>query len=201
MDLLTFIAVSATLIVIPGPNVLLIVSTSLMHGRARGLQTVAGTSTAMVVQLLLAAVGTGWLVAAISEGLIWLKWAGVIYLLYLGISAIHRAANNTGDNVDLAPSTFGRGFWVSLTNPKTIIFFSAFLPQFVNAGEPYLQQIALLSTIFWLLAVTLDSCYALMAGHLRSYFNRLHSMQIQNFLSGILYISASTALAVSEKDS
>lgn len=73
------------IIIIPGPNVLVVISTSLAYGRARGLQTVAGTSAAMLVQLFIAALGTAWFVSALASGFLWLKWLGVGYLFYLGI--------------------------------------------------------------------------------------------------------------------
>lgn len=83
MELALFVLVSLGLIIVPGPNVIVIITTSVVHGRSRGMQTVAGTSAAMIIQLMVAALGTAWFVTAISEGLRWLKWLGVAYLLYL----------------------------------------------------------------------------------------------------------------------
>ncbi len=93
--------------------------------------------------------------------------------------------------------SFHRGFWVSLTNPKTILFFSAFLPQFVFPSEPYLSQIVLLSSVFWILAVVLDSSYALLAGKLASMLGNKFST-IQNYFSSALYLGASAALAATK---
>jgi homoserine/homoserine lactone efflux protein len=78
MELTLFLLLSFGLIILPGPNVMVIVTTSLVHGKVRGLQAVAGTSCAMIVQLLVAALGTAWFVTAVSEGLTWLKWFGVL---------------------------------------------------------------------------------------------------------------------------
>lgn len=200
MDLIAFILLSAALVIIPGPNVLVIVSTSLAHGRAHGLRTVAGTSTAMLFQLLLAAVGTGWAVIAISDGLFWLKWAGVCYLLYLGVSALRAAGTEAESRPPDNGRTFFRGFWVSLLNPKTIVFFGAFLPQFVSAEGSYIEQIVVLSAIFWSIAVVLDSGYALLASALRSWLRNPLTMRAQKSLSGLLYIGAGAALALANKE-
>jgi threonine/homoserine/homoserine lactone efflux protein len=196
MELLAFILVSVAVIAVPGPNVLVVVSTSLGHGRTRGLQTVAGTSAAMIIQLILAAVGTTWFVSALSQGFLWLKWAGVIYLLFLGASHLFSAISNDPPRAVSASGSFQRGFWVSLTNPKTILFFSAFLPQFTSASLPYLEQIAVLSSVFWVLAVLLDSGYALLAGKFSMLLHNRNLSRIQNGASSLLYLGAGTTLAL-----
>ena len=146
---LTFLAVSFGLIIVPGPNVLVIVSTSIAHGKRRGLQTVAGTAIAMALQLIIVGVGTTWFVQAITNGLHYMKWVGVAYLIYLGVRHITKAVNSSNRVVEItASATFTRGFLVSLTNPKTMMFFSAFLPQFVSSVENYHLQILLLSISF-----------------------------------------------------
>ncbi len=196
MEILTFILVSTAVIVVPGPNVLVVVSTSISHGKARGLQTVAGTSTAMIIQLVLAAIGTTWFVSVLTQGFLWLKWAGVIYLVYLGVVHLYSAVVNMPPKPASAVGSFQRGFWVSLTNPKTILLFSAYLPQFTSASEPYTQQIILLSALFWVLAVLLDSGYALLAGKFASLVHKRNFTRYQNGFSGILYTGAGTAIAL-----
>lgn len=198
MELLLFILVSIGVIVVPGPNVLVVVSTSIAHGKRRGLQTVAGTSAAMAIQLIVAAIGTAWFVAALSSGFVWLKWAGVIYLCYLGISHFISAASKNEPRPATALGSFQRGFWVSLTNPKTILFFAAFLPQFISPGESFAAQIALLSAIFWLLAIGLDSGYALIAGKLAALPRNKDISKIRNYCSGVLYLGAGATLAASK---
>ncbi|MEX0738323.1 MAG: LysE family translocator [Pseudohongiella sp.] len=195
MDLILFLVLAFGLIIIPGPNVIVIVTTSIVHGKARGLQTVAGTSCAMIVQLLVAAVGTAWFVAALSEGLRWLKWLGVAYLFYLGIKQIRASIKGTAQGPLSAAGSFQRGFWVSLTNPKTILFFGAFLPQFVSGQENYFASIALLSAIFWLMAVVLDSAYALLSGALAPVLRSGRQNRLIGIFSGGLFMSASVALA------
>ena len=195
MEFVAFFLASAAIIAIPGPNVLVIVSTSISYGKWRGLQTVAGTSLAMVLQLIVAALGTTWFVSALSSGFIWLKWAGVAYLVYLGV--IHILASFTNRTVKKlnAVGSFQRGFWISLTNPKTILFFGAFFPQFTTVNSPYLPQIALLSVLFWLLAIVLDSAYALLSSKLGILLKNTKWQTVQNRISGVVYVGAGLVLA------
>jgi len=199
MDILTFVLVSAGIIIIPGPNLLVIISTSISHGKARGLQTVAGTTCAMILQLFIAAIGTAWLVSALSSGFLWLKWLGVSYLIYLGVA--HFFAASLRSKVRRTPSatgSFQKGFWVSLTNPKTILFFSAFLPQFVSGSGSYLAEITLLSIIFLMLAVILDSGYAILSGKISTRLSNPVAARFQNLFSGVMFLGAGVLLGTTE---
>lgn len=197
---ISFVLASVGLILVPGPNVLVIVSTSAAHGRTRGLQTVAGTATAMSIQLIIAALGTAWLIRLLADGLYILKWTGVVYLVYLGLLHIKQAYRPQRTTVTLtASNSFARGFLVSLTNPKTILFFAAFLPQFVASGDGYFQQICLLSVIFLLLATLFDSCYALLAARLQPKLDRHHLSKAQNWFSGIWFLVAGAWLATGHR--
>jgi len=197
---ISFLIISVGLIIIPGPNVLIIVSTSLNYGKIRGLQTVLGTSLAMIVQLIISGFGTTWFIEFITEGFTILKWLGVTYLLYLGLLYLKNALYKNGSKKEItASATFTRGFLVSLTNPKTILFFSAFLPQFVSSSGGYLQQITFLSFTFLLIAVVLDSTYALLSVKLKSLLEKRNLFRLQNGFSGLLFIGASAWLATSRR--
>ncbi|MSR11158.1 MAG: LysE family translocator [Gammaproteobacteria bacterium] len=192
-----FLALSLVFILMPGPNVLVISATAMTAGRTRGLQTVAGVSLAMAVQLALAALATSSVLMVLHTGLFWLKWLGVGYLLYLAAQSLYLCWRPGNAVAVSAAGTFQRGFFVSLTNPKTIFFLSAFLPQFVSSSEFYVQQIALLSTCFWVIAVLCDSGYAMLAAKLNWLVtaNAIRTAQLQNGLSGTLYLVASGILA------
>ena len=145
---LAFVAASTILIVIPGPNVLLVISTALKDGVRPALLTVAGTSSAMVLQLTVAVGGLTSLVLVLSEWFEILRWVGVIYLAYLGVQTLREkpagtAAGAPPKAADRVP--FARGFLVSLTNPKTLLFFAAFLLQFVDASLPPAHQLLVLA--------------------------------------------------------
>ena len=125
LDLFAFIFISLGLIAVPGPNVIVIVSTSLMHGKKRGLQTVCGTSLAMLFQLAFVIWATAYLVHLLAQGLMILKWLGVVYLVWLAYTHLRRCWRGTEVLSDEASSlnaigSFRRGFWVSLLNPKTL---------------------------------------------------------------------------------
>lgn len=184
--LTSFLLVSLLVIAMPGPNILVIVST--------GLQTVMGTSLAMLIQLAIAALATNGLISLINHGLMWLRWAGIVYLFYLALSAF-KNINHSQPAQYSALGSLHRGFWVSLTNPKTILFFTAFLPQFVSSESGYLLQISVLSLAFWVLAVSIDSVYAILAARLRWLLANKQAQRIQNGLSGTLYLAASALLA------
>jgi len=179
---LAFLLTSIAVIIVPGPNVLVIVSTSLNGGIKRGLQTVAGTSVAMSIQLVVAALASMSVIQFVEHGLTFLKWAGLLYLGYLAVSHWRQAWQKDGADDEVAETTavwtFGRGFLVSISNPKTILFFTAFLPQFAAATYDYSMQIALLSISFLLLAAFFDSLYAVMAGKLN---HLLYTRQRQRF--------------------
>lgn len=199
MELPAFLLASLLIILIPGPNVLVIVSTSLVHGRWRGLQTVAGTSAAMIIQMLIAGAATQGLLDVIGIALSWLKWLGVVYLVYLGVQHLMPRENQSGANASSAVGSFSRGFWVSLTNPKTILFFSAFLPQFVSNAENYAEQIVVLSALFWSLAILLDSAYALFATAIRGRMADPRFVRIGRRLGGGFFIGAGALLALSHQ--
>jgi len=199
---LTFLVVSFGLIIVPGPNVLVIVSTSITHGTKRGLQTVAGTSLAMAIQLLVVATSTAWLVQVISNGLQYLKWVGVVYLLYLALYHLKLAfSSGKYEAIDTTSATFRRGFLVSLTNPKTLFFFSAFIPQFVTSAGSYNMQIFLLSLSFLIMAIIMDSCYALLSSKLSVLAKESLLSTFRNGFSGLLYLGACAWLAVTNRSS
>lgn len=199
---LTFLVVSFSLIIVPGPNVLVIVSTSITHGIKSGLQTVAGTSLAMAIQLLVVAASTAWLVQVISNGLHYLKWVGVAYLLYLALYHLKVAFSAEKREIKITSSaTFRRGFLVSLTNPKTLFFFSAFLPQFVTSARGYNIQIFLLSLSFWMMAIIFDSCYALLSSKLSLLVKERFLNTFRNGFTGLLYLGACAWLATTKRSS
>ncbi len=197
-----FVLVSAALIVIPGPNVLLIVATSLSSGRTSGLATVAGSTCAMALQLCIAALGTAWLAVFLAEAFGVLKWLGVAYLVYLGIGRLRAAMSERGAETAAVPSgrgSFWRGFFVSLTNPKTILFFGAFLPQFVNPDLSAGPQLAVLSVSFLVLAIVFDSAYAILAGSLRRFVHRPIVRRSFDGFAGTLFVGSGIGLAVARR--
>ena len=148
----------------------------------------------MLVQLFIAAIGTSWFVSSLATGFFWLKWLGVGYLVYLGLHLILNSGEESTGSMS-ASGSFNRGFWVALTNPKTILFFSAFLPQFTQQAESYASQIFTLSVVFWLLAIILDSCYVVLSSMLSPMLKTKGLSKHQGKITGSIYLGAGAALA------
>lgn len=178
-NLLAFTLAALVLIVIPGPAVLFSVGRTLALGRTGGLLSVAGVALALLPIVALVALGVGGIIARSVPLFTGLKIAGALYLVYLGIQAIRHRRRSTAAAIDQAalPHSAGRqlsqGFVVGITNPKTIAFFVAVLPQFVDldAGGVPLQMIAL-GAVFALIAVVCDSIWVLAAAAARAWFAR-----------------------------
>lgn len=195
--LLAFIAAVTVLMLIPGPNVALIVANSVAHGSKYGFVTLAGTASAMVVQLGLTALGMTELLGTLGLWFGVLRWVGVVYLLGLGIAqwrapAIDLAA--TRPEPKSARAIYARGLLVSLTNPKTLLFYGAFFPQFVATDHPMGQQIAVLSVAFVAVAVLVDGGWAMAAGRARGWL--ASRGRLRNRLSGGALIGAGAVLAL-----
>jgi threonine/homoserine/homoserine lactone efflux protein len=194
--LLAFAAAVVVLMLIPGPNVALIVGTSVSHGARFGLLTVAGTTAAMLVQLLCTGLGMGTLLGAFGHWFGVLRWIGVAYLCYLGVAqwrakVVDLSALRTAE---ASPRrVLLRALLVSLTNPKTLFFYGAFFPQFISPAHGLLGQLALLSLTFVLLALAIDSGWALLASRARGLLSR-HA-RLRNRVSGGLLIGAGLGLA------
>jgi homoserine/homoserine lactone efflux protein len=200
MDLqlyLAFVLATVLLALVPGPNVALIVANSVAYGTRYGLLTVAGTSSAMALQLALTAFGMTTMLGILAQGFEWIRWLGVAYLVYLGVMQWRSPPTDLTKTRPLrrsAGAVYARGFLVSLTNPKTLLFFSAFFPQFITLNDKPDAQIALLSATFLVLALFLDGAWAVFAGQARG----ILAMQggLRNRLSGGLLIGAGIGLAL-----
>lgn len=153
------------IVLIPGPTVTLIIASSIRHGARAGLLNVAGTQLGLA--LMIAVVGLG-LTSAIEQMGHWFEWlrlAGAAYLIWMGIQ-MFRSAGKAGDGMPEVPrgGFFLQGFLVAISNPKTLVFFGAFLPQFIDRGGNYPLQILIMGLTAMLCAAVMDSSYALAAG-------------------------------------
>ena len=197
---LTFAAAVTVLMLIPGPNVALITANSVAYGARFGLLTVAGTSTAMVLQLGLTALGMTEILGKLGVWFEWLRWIGVLYLIYLGVGHWRAPVidlTTTRPEPKSARAIYARALLVSLTNPKTLLFYGAFFPQFVDAHRPVGLQIAILSAAFLALAVIVDGLWALLASRVRGVLAARG--RLRNRLTGGLLIGAGTALALARR--
>jgi threonine/homoserine/homoserine lactone efflux protein len=172
-----FLVASILFIQVPGPSLLFTIGRALTVGRREALLSVVGNGIGVTVQVLLVAVGLGAVVAASATAYTVIKVAGAAYVIWLGIQAIrHRreAREALEKQVSAARGHALRiGLVVGLTNPKTILFFVAFLPQFVDARAGHVGvQMALLGLVFGVMAICSDSVWALLAARAREWFAR-----------------------------
>ncbi|MFE1602742.1 LysE family translocator [Methylobacterium sp. ID0610] len=197
---LAFLGASLVLVLIPGPNVALIVANSVAYGTRHGLATVAGTSAAMVLQLGLTVLGATTLLALLAGWFALLRWVGAAYLVWLGIRA-WRAPPADLARTPPAARDAGRmvlrGFLVSLTNPKTLLFYGAFLPQFLDPRREPLPQLLLLAGTFLAVAVIGDGAWAVLAGRLRGLLGA--GSRWRSRITGGVLIGAGLGLALARR--
>jgi threonine/homoserine/homoserine lactone efflux protein len=176
-QLLAFTVASLLFIQVPGPSLLFTIGRALTVGRRDALLSVVGNGLGLVTQVVGVAAGLGAVVAASASAFTALKLAGAAYVVWLGVQAIRhradaRAAMAAGRPVLRSRGSGRTGFIVGATNPKTIVFFAAFLPQFIDPGASALPQLLLLGAAFGVMAVCSDSIWALAAGRARDWFAR-----------------------------
>lgn len=176
-NLLAFALASVVLIAVPGPSVLFVIGRSLALGWKGGVLTVLGNAAGQLVQVAAVALGVGIIVAQSVVLFSVVKLAGAAYLVYLGIKAIrHRRHHLSAGRQPVASSPrrlMGEGLVVGATNPKSVVFFVAVLPQFVDYPSGSIPfQLALLGAVFLLIAIVSDSLWAVAAGSARQWFVR-----------------------------
>ena len=203
-----FVAASLALTLVPGPAVLYIVARSVEGGRKAGLASVLGIGAGGLVHVVFAAVGLSAILASSATAFAAVKWLGVAYLIYLGLGRFLACDEGTVAVTverEPLPRVFSQGVIVNVLNPKTALFFLAFLPQFVDpSGCPAPAQIDLLGTTFVILALCTDGLYALLSGGAADWLERrnesLNFRRAGRYLSGGVYLALGVATAVSGKD-
>jgi threonine/homoserine/homoserine lactone efflux protein len=171
---LAFALAAAAIIVIPGPSVLFVIGRSISLGRRGGLLSVLGNELGGIPLIAAVAFGVGTIVSESIVVFSVVKVAGALYLTYLGIQTIRHRKDGAAEE-SAAPTSPGRivlqGFLVGVTNPKTIVFFIAVLPQFVDYGHGMIPaQMLVLGLVFTVVAFALDGTWAMLAGTARAWF-------------------------------
>jgi threonine/homoserine/homoserine lactone efflux protein len=202
-DLLLFSTAALILLVIPGPSVLYVVARSLDQGRRAGLASTSGISTGTLAHVVAATLGLSALLLSSATAYSLVKYAGAAYLFYLGIKKFRERPNIDSEekHVQALPlrRVFVQGVVVEALNPKTALFFFAFLPQFVNPARGQVSlQFLTLGMLFTLLGFTSDSLWALTAGSAAGWLRRNQGFsRNQRYISGTVYLGLGMATAVS----
>jgi len=191
---LAFAAASAVLLVIPGPTVLLVVSHALGHGRRAAAATVAGVALGDLTAMTASMLGLGAVLAASAVLFTILKWIGAAYLIFLGVKLWRAPAGDGFVAAQPAALSRGRMLWhayaVTTLNPKSIVFFIAFVPQFLDANVPLAPQMALFVATFVTLAAINASVYAISAAAARRAVRKQSVQRLLNRAGGSLLIGA-----------
>lgn len=197
---LAFVAASTALLLIPGPTVLLVLSYAMSQGKKVAIATVGGVALGDFVAMSASLAGLGALVLASATLFTVLKWVGAVYLVYLGIKLFRSASTaSLGDLEKVtetsAASVFGHAAAVTALNPKSIVFFIAFVPQFVVVDSPLLPQFAILIATFVGLAAINALAYGLLADTLRAKIARPSVLAWFSRLGGSALIAMGIATA------
>ncbi len=191
-NLSLFIGAALILIITPGPAVLYIIARSVDQGRRAGLASVLGVEIGNSVHVLAAAFGLSAILLSSALAFDVVKYLGAAYLIYLGIKTLRTPViEDANPLIEPKPlrQIFGQGVVVAILNPKTALFFFAFLPQFVDTSRPVVTQILFLGTVMVVIATISDSLYALLAGTIGGWLRRSRAfLKIQRAVAGGTYI-------------
>jgi len=186
-SLVTLAVATAVLVAIPGPNAALIVANSLRHGFSSGALTVLGTTSGVGLQLGLVVLGMVAVIDLAAYAFGWIRWAGVAYLVWLGLRTWREQAAEPVENVP-APAMFWRGCLLAAVNPKTLLFNAAFLPQFVVPGSGLAGQPASVAIVYLGVLLAGDLLWATFASSARR-LTGLHEAAGKRLAGGFLVLA------------
>ena len=195
---LAFVAACIALALLPGPVVTLVIANGLRHGTRAALVNIAGVQAGLAIVIGIVAVGLTSLMATMGYWFDWVRFAGAAYLVWLGIKLIRSPVE--GVNADAPPPPprggfFLQGFLVLLSNPKVLVFFGAFIPQFVDMSRDHVSQVALLGVTFMVIGAITDAIFALLAGRVRLFFSSSRTRLVSR-ISGAIMIGGGFWLAL-----
>jgi threonine/homoserine/homoserine lactone efflux protein len=195
-NLLALAAATAVLVAIPGPNVALIIANSLRHGFSAGAVTALGVAAGNAIQLVVVVAGMAAVIEYAAEALTWIRWAGVAYLVFLGVRTWNMPADDLR-TVHAAPAVFWRAVFIAAMNPKTLLFIAAFLPQFVTTSAGWAGGPTAVAGVFLAVLLTGDIIWALTANYGRELLDRFATAR--NRITGGFFLAAGIGLALSRR--
>lgn len=203
--LATFLPVAGLLVITPGPDMALITKNALTGGRRAALATALGTECGLLVWAAASVLGVAALIQSSEAAFTVLRWAGAAYLVYLGVTALLAAKQRAGKEKD-APSTprglpaagspFRQGLLSNIFNPKIMLFFTSFIPQFVTPKGPVMAQTALLAGIFMVMGLAWLVSYAWFASAAGAFLRRPRVNRVLTATTGCVLIGFGAALAL-----
>jgi threonine/homoserine/homoserine lactone efflux protein len=186
---LAFVAACIALALLPGPIVTLLIANGLRYGTRAALTNILGVQAGMVIVIGILAVGLTSLMATMGYWFDWVRFAGAAYLVWLGIKLIRAPAKGVEIGAPPPPPRGGfflQGFVVALSNPKLLVFFGAFIPQFMDLSKDHLSQVLVLGITFMVVAGLTDMIYALLAGRVRTIFSAQRTQLVSRISGGFM---------------
>ena len=184
-----FVAACIALALLPGPIVTMVIANGLRYGTRAALTNVLGAQVGLAIVIGIVAVGLTSLMATMGYWFNWVRFAGAAYLVWLGIKLIRSPVEGVGTDDKPPPPRGGfflQGFLVLLSNPKVMVFFGAFLPQFMDMSRDHVPQVALLGVTFMVVAGLTDAIYALLAGRARKLFSARRTRLVSRISGGFM---------------
>jgi homoserine/homoserine lactone efflux protein len=194
-----FLLITLILVLTPGPIVTLVIATGATRGARAGLITVAGSSVGNAVLITCIALGLSLVIQHAAIIFEWLRWVGAAYLVWLGIQAWRHASDTPAAVQPRGHVYFRRGFLAAISNPKTIAFFTAFLPQFIDPSLPAGHQLFVMCTVAIVMASFTDAGWAIVAGAGRTFFLRRASAKWLGRISGLALIGGGVWLSLARR--
>ena len=185
---LAYVLTCAVIALIPGPTVTVIVANSLRYGARAGLLNVAGTQLGLGLMMLILVVGLSSVIAAMGWLFEWLRWAGAAYLVWLGYKLLRSPEMIYQENNKTIPrgGFVLQGFLVLMANPKALLWFGAFIPQFVDPSGNYVGQIILLGVTAMGVALVSDGAYAVLTGRAGAFLSKKRVRLVSRLSGGFL---------------
>src|SRR6201989_2651768 len=186
---LAFVAACIALALLPGPMVTLVIANGLRHGTRAALINIAGAQLGLAIVIGVVAIGLTSLMATMGYWFAWVRFAGAAYLVWLGIKLIRSPVEGIDATQPPPPPRGGfflQGLLVALSNPKLLVFFGAFIPQFMDMNQDHLSQVLILGVTFMVLAGLTDAIYALLAGRIRTIFSARRTRAVSRVSGGLM---------------
>jgi threonine/homoserine/homoserine lactone efflux protein len=186
---LAFVAACIALALLPGPVVTLMIANGLRYGTRAALTNILGVQAGLAIVIGIVAVGLTSLMATMGYWFDWVRFAGAAYLVWLGIKLIRFPVEGVKTDEPPPPPRGGfflQGFLVALSNPKVLVFFGAFIPQFMDMNRNHVSQVALLGVTFMITGAITDSIYALLAGRARNFFSARRTRLVSRISGGFM---------------
>jgi threonine/homoserine/homoserine lactone efflux protein len=186
---LAFVAACIALALLPGPVVTLMIANGLRYGTRAALTNILGVQVGLAIVIGIVAVGLTSLMATMGYWFDWVRFAGAAYLVWLGIKLIRFPVEGVKTDAPPPPPRGGfflQGFVVLLSNPKVLVFFGAFIPQFIDINKDHFSQVTLLGVTFMVIAGMTDALYALLAGRVRTLFSARRTRLVSRVSGGFM---------------